>query len=87
MKKIGSVVLHGLLSAGMIYGLISIFPLPASACTPTQCAALQQNVSTICAQVYHCYDGGVVESCNSSGAVILCLGSGSQCGVYPGSCQ
>ena len=85
MKKIGSVVVHGLLIIGMVYALISIVPLPAYACTPSQCSSIEQNVGFICEGFNpNCTQGGEVNSCSSSGFAITCFG----CGVFrTGQCN
>jgi hypothetical protein len=86
MKKIRYLVFHGLLSAGMLYALISIVPLPASACTPTECANFAKNISQICAGFYGCHNGGHVISCNSTSITFYCNPPGPQCGFHGGGC-
>lgn len=73
---------HVLLSAGMIYALITIFAVPASAaCTQADCDSIQQGVDFLCEQ-FNCNSGGHVISCTSSGFAIFCNG----CGVKTGTC-
>lgn len=84
MKNIQSVLLSAVLCVGMIYALLSIAAVPAYACTPTDCATLSQEASTLCNQVY-CTGhgaGGQLVSCNSSGFEIDCY----SCGFFGGTC-
>ena len=83
MKKIRSVFVHGLLCAGMVYGLMSIAVLPAYACTPSQCAIAQQDASSICANDFGCNNGGRVVICDSTHVVFFCTG----CGNFNALCQ
>jgi hypothetical protein len=84
MKKIRSLVIYALLNAGMIYALIAMFPLPASACTPAQCNSIQQNVVAFC-QAAGCATGSFV-FCNASGYEFFCDGSGINCHEYMAQC-
>ncbi len=71
MTKVRTMMLvQGLLSGGMIYALLSIFAVPAAACTPSQCSALAQSANAFCEVSYHC--GGHLVECNSSYDIIYC---------------
>ena len=73
MKTIGSLLAHGLVTGGMVYALIALTAVPAAACTPPECADLQQIASDLCERVYNCDGGGYLRYCNSTGFGITCL--------------
>jgi hypothetical protein len=87
VKKIGSLLAHGLVTSGMVYALIALSAVPAAACTPAECANLQQVAGNLCQGLYNC-DGGYLRFCNSTGFGITCLyADGSHCHSFSGQCS
>jgi hypothetical protein len=87
MKKIGSLLAHGLVTGGMVYALIALSAVPAAACTPTECANIQRVVGYMCEAIRQCDGGGHLTSCNSAGFEINCFdANGGLCGGISGRC-
>ncbi len=87
MRKIGSLIVHGLISAGMIYALISFFALPANACTPTFCAGwTPQTVRNFCNFEGCGLSGGQLDYCDSSGWEVQCYGCPPGSDIFAGTC-
>ena len=76
MKNFRALLLPFVLCVGMVYALLSIGAVPAYACTPAECAVLQQHASQICQFTYGCLNGGTIVSCDSSGAELECFSCG-----------
>jgi len=74
MKKPLVLLGHAAVVAGLIYALVTIYAIPAEACTPSECSALPQAANSIC-QMYG-YSSGRVVSCDSSGWRIQCQPGG-----------
>jgi hypothetical protein len=88
MKKMGSLLADGLVMGGMVYALIALSAVPAAACTPTECATLEQVVGYLCEHPYNCDGGGYVRFCNSSGFGITCLyANGAHCYSFSSQCS
>ena len=84
MKKYGSLLGHAILVGGMVYGLLAIVVVPASACTPTECDTISQYIDSFCQAISPtCNQGGLVISCDSTGWDVYCYGCNH---AFGGSC-
>jgi hypothetical protein len=84
MKRAFALLGSALLSAGMIYAMITIAALPANArrtseCTTSECATFEEYASNICEDDFHCDGGGRLISCDGeTEAIFECY----NCGVH-----
>lgn len=86
MKKMVRLLAHGLVTGGMIYGLIALFAVPAAACTHAECSDLQQIADEWCRTLF-CDGGGYLRFCNSAGFGVTCLyANGAICTSFSGQC-
>jgi hypothetical protein len=87
--KILGISVHGALAGGMLYAFITLFSLPAFACSTTQCNALQMDLRAICTGRFgaNCTNNHL-DACNSSEYFITCrTAQGALCGQLYGQCS
>lgn len=90
MKKVLTSIIYAVLTAGLVYASTTLAAIPAVACTPTNCNAIDQGADALCEAQFRfrgC-SSGIVVSCNAGGYDILCRApNGDTCGSVSGMCE